>query len=364
MALASDMSFASREKVVSVLRGSGRRLGRGGGPMARLPRQIGRGRALEVLLGSEDIRGDLAEAYGYVNRSLPDAELYGFVDALAARIASFDKWAIANTKRLVNAASLPPDVEIAAGWGRLHGLRSVAPPRKKNIILRPCSMRGFINPETQKIASGPTWPASVAEPCGPERRHGRDAYKGLNDQVPERPEHKLAGRPQIIRKAKAVWHGTGRDGSGSLSSDSGILADTPYSYRTRFENEKGTNPEELIAAAHAVLHHGARVRDELAGLKSDRAHNRSRSHARTRGAGFPHQQVSPHPARKSPEPGRSEIRRIGKGRREKLSGLQGFECRNNARRQAHLNRHVRLAGRLSPRRSWERPSPSASDGGG
>ena len=55
----------------------------------------------------------------------------------------------------------------------------------------------------------------------------------------------------MIRKAKAVWHGTGRDGSGHLSSDSGVLADTAYSFKTRFESEKGTNPEELIAAAHA-----------------------------------------------------------------------------------------------------------------
>jgi lipoyl-dependent peroxiredoxin len=55
----------------------------------------------------------------------------------------------------------------------------------------------------------------------------------------------------MIRKAKAVWRGTGRAGSGNLSSDSGVLADTPYSFKTRFENEKGTNPEELIAAAHA-----------------------------------------------------------------------------------------------------------------
>jgi len=55
----------------------------------------------------------------------------------------------------------------------------------------------------------------------------------------------------MIRKAKAVWHGTGRAGSGQLTSDSGVLAETPYSFRTRFENEKGTNPEELIAAAHA-----------------------------------------------------------------------------------------------------------------
>ena len=55
----------------------------------------------------------------------------------------------------------------------------------------------------------------------------------------------------MIRKAKAVWRGTGRAGDGKLSTDSGVLADTPYSFRTRFENEKGTNPEELIAAAHA-----------------------------------------------------------------------------------------------------------------
>jgi osmotically inducible protein OsmC len=55
----------------------------------------------------------------------------------------------------------------------------------------------------------------------------------------------------VIRKAKAVWRGTGRDGSGRVSTDSGALAETPYSFRTRFENEKGTNPEELIAAAHA-----------------------------------------------------------------------------------------------------------------
>jgi osmotically inducible protein OsmC len=55
----------------------------------------------------------------------------------------------------------------------------------------------------------------------------------------------------MIRKAKAVWRGTGRAGTGNLSTDSGVLVDTPYSFKTRFENEKGTNPEELIAAAHA-----------------------------------------------------------------------------------------------------------------
>jgi enoyl-CoA hydratase/carnithine racemase len=77
---------------------------------------MGRGRALEVLLSADDISGADAEFLGYVNRALPDAELDNFVDALATRIASFDKWAIANTKRLVNEASLPPDVEVRAGW--------------------------------------------------------------------------------------------------------------------------------------------------------------------------------------------------------------------------------------------------------
>jgi enoyl-CoA hydratase/carnithine racemase len=116
LALASDMRFASREKAILSQWEVGAGLVPGGGPMARLPRLMGRGRALEVLLGAADIRGDLAELYGYVNRSLPDADLDGFVDALATRIASFDKRAIMDTKRLVNAASLPPDVEIASGW--------------------------------------------------------------------------------------------------------------------------------------------------------------------------------------------------------------------------------------------------------
>src|ERR1700678_359268 len=116
LALACDMSFASREKAILSQWEVGVGLVAGGGPMARLPRLMGRGRALEALLGADDIRGDLAERYGYVNRSFPDSELDAFVDALATRIGTFEKWAISNTKRLVNAASLPPDVEIAAGW--------------------------------------------------------------------------------------------------------------------------------------------------------------------------------------------------------------------------------------------------------
>jgi enoyl-CoA hydratase/carnithine racemase len=79
----------------------------GGGGTERLPHLVGRGRALEIVLGANDFDGDTAERYGYVNRSLPDAELDGFVDTLAGRVASFDHRAIAAAKSLVNQVSLP-----------------------------------------------------------------------------------------------------------------------------------------------------------------------------------------------------------------------------------------------------------------
>jgi enoyl-CoA hydratase/carnithine racemase len=116
LALACDMRFASREKAILSHFEVGAGVVPGGGPMARLPRLMGRGRALEVLLGADDIPGDLAERYGYVNRSFPDADLDAFVESLATRIASFDKRAITETKRFVDVASLPPDYEIAPEW--------------------------------------------------------------------------------------------------------------------------------------------------------------------------------------------------------------------------------------------------------
>jgi enoyl-CoA hydratase/carnithine racemase len=120
ISLSCDMTFASREKAILSQWEVGVGMVAGGGPMARLPHLVGRNRAMEILLGSEDIRGEQAEAYGYVNRALPDAELDDYVDALATRISRFDKWAIGQTKRLVN-ASLSPDVEISAGWDACIG---------------------------------------------------------------------------------------------------------------------------------------------------------------------------------------------------------------------------------------------------
>lgn len=140
LALASDMRFASREKALLSQWEVGAGLVPGGGPMARLPRLIGRGRALEVLLGADDISGELAERYGYVNRALPDADLDAFVDALAVRISSFDKHAIADTKRLVDIASLPSDAEIASEWDAF--LASLGRPASQTRI-KTLMERGF-----------------------------------------------------------------------------------------------------------------------------------------------------------------------------------------------------------------------------
>ena len=143
LALACDMRFASREKAILSQFEVGAGIVPGGGPMARLPRLIGRGRALEVLLGADDIPGDLAERYGYVNRSMPDADLDEFVDSLATRIASFDKRAISETKHFVDVASLPPDYEIAPEWDVCVAsiMRPAAQERIKKLM-----ERGFHKP--------------------------------------------------------------------------------------------------------------------------------------------------------------------------------------------------------------------------
>src|SRR2546427_4376963 len=105
--LACDMRFASRENTSLGQPEVGVGVHPGGGGTERLPPLVGRGRALEIVLGANDFDGDTAAQYGYVNRALPDSELDGFVDVLARRIASFDRRALAAAKNLVNEVSLP-----------------------------------------------------------------------------------------------------------------------------------------------------------------------------------------------------------------------------------------------------------------
>ena len=117
LALASDLRYASREKAIFGQPEVGSGLLPGGGGTERLPRAIGRDRALEVILGSADYDADTAERWGWVTRALPDDELDAFVDAIAARLASFDRTSLASAKAMVNRAVLPPDADLITAYG-------------------------------------------------------------------------------------------------------------------------------------------------------------------------------------------------------------------------------------------------------
>lgn len=108
--LSTDIRFASERAVFSRFE-IGVGSVPGGAPMARLPRLVGRGRALEILLGGDDLPARLAADYGYINRLVPDGELARFVDGFARRIAGFDKVALTRIKKLVDVASLPDNTE-------------------------------------------------------------------------------------------------------------------------------------------------------------------------------------------------------------------------------------------------------------
>jgi enoyl-CoA hydratase/carnithine racemase len=110
--LACDLRFASRENTLLGQFEVGIGVVPGGGPMARLSRLVGRGRALEILLVADDCDGPRAEQYGYVNRAIADDRLDGEVEAIASRLARFDHDAIARTKSYVDQVTLPADSEL------------------------------------------------------------------------------------------------------------------------------------------------------------------------------------------------------------------------------------------------------------
>jgi enoyl-CoA hydratase/carnithine racemase len=116
LTLACDLRYASREQALFGQPEVGSGLLPGGGGSERLPRLIGRDRALEVILSSDDYDADLAERYGWVTRAIADADLDRFVDAIASRLASFDKPALAAAKAQVNRATLPPDADLRAAY--------------------------------------------------------------------------------------------------------------------------------------------------------------------------------------------------------------------------------------------------------
>ena len=117
LALALDLRYASREEAIFGQPEVGSGLLPGGGGTERLPRTIGRDRALEVILTSDDYDAETAERWGWITRALPDSELDAFVDTIAARLASFDRTSLASAKAQVNRASLPPDADLVAAYG-------------------------------------------------------------------------------------------------------------------------------------------------------------------------------------------------------------------------------------------------------
>lgn len=134
LALAMDLRYASQEQAFFAQPEVGTGIVPGGGGSERLPRLIGRDRALEAILGSEDYDAATAERYGWVTRSVPDAELDRLVMAVAQRLASFDRVALAAAKAQVNRASLPPDADLVSAYREY--VRSLGHPNLRPRLTR------------------------------------------------------------------------------------------------------------------------------------------------------------------------------------------------------------------------------------
>ena len=131
-ALACDIRFGSREHCTLGQFEVGVGAVPGGGPMARLARLVGRGRALEIVVGAQDFPGELAAQYGYINRAVADDELDEFVEAFARRLSDFDKRAIAEVKRLIDGPTQPGFAELDAGM-KAYLASAARPDTRKRI---------------------------------------------------------------------------------------------------------------------------------------------------------------------------------------------------------------------------------------
>ena len=175
--LACDLRFASRENTLLGQFEVGIGVVPGGGPMARLARLVGRGRALEILLVADDLDGPRAERYGYVNRLIADDRLDDEVEAIASRLERFDHDAIARTKSYVDQVTLPADSELRRLWPTSASC-SGAPRSRRN---GPGSRRSGSTPTaTSNARSGgaSSSPRPTPERIGPGPRRGRGAGSG------------------------------------------------------------------------------------------------------------------------------------------------------------------------------------------
>jgi enoyl-CoA hydratase/carnithine racemase len=135
LALACDMRFAAQENAILGQLEVGVGTNPGAGGMQHLARLLGRGRAMEAILGADDFDAEQAERYGWINRALPDADLDAFVARLARRIASFPADAVRSAKRVLNELTLPPADAIRADAQRFHQLVTSDPAKSRTATL-------------------------------------------------------------------------------------------------------------------------------------------------------------------------------------------------------------------------------------
>jgi enoyl-CoA hydratase/carnithine racemase len=134
--LACDMRFASRQSAVFGNPEVGVGLVPGGGAMEWLPRLIGRSRALEFVLSADDFDADIAERYGWVNRTLDDNELDSFVDTLVRRLASFDRETLSAAKTQINRFGMPTPAELQSSNDMIFPMLALPSAQARRAKLR------------------------------------------------------------------------------------------------------------------------------------------------------------------------------------------------------------------------------------
>lgn len=167
LALALDLRYASREKALFGQPEVGTAIVPGGGGTERLPRAIGRDRALEVILTADDYDATTAERWGWVTRAFPDAELDSYVDAVVARLATFDRVALATAKRMVNRATLPPEKDLIAAYREFMHMTTLPAYKSVATAQAPTGEEGlrveyhlgdFLGLAARRRAESATWP--------------------------------------------------------------------------------------------------------------------------------------------------------------------------------------------------------------
>jgi enoyl-CoA hydratase/carnithine racemase len=173
--LACDMRFASRQSAVFGQPEVGVGLVPGGGALEWLPRLVGRSRTLEIVLSGDDFDADIAERYGWVNRTLDDNELDSFVDALARRLASFDHETLSAAKKQVNRFGMPTVDEIKSSNDLFFPLLALPSAQERRAKIRNI---GYGVPSDFELNFGRYLPS-----FGPVEYHDQDTQPGIDHHV-------------------------------------------------------------------------------------------------------------------------------------------------------------------------------------